>query len=497
MMAPAIGAQTSTFNAKAMDTLGLIYLAVGPGIALAVYIYYSDRWDPEPKKLVIKGFIWGALAVFPSSFYEETFPKVLGWEGSFNDTWWQTVIFAFFGVALVEEVCKFFFLKEFIYEDQHFNDPFDGIVYGGMIGCGFATMENIMYVVSFGYETGILRLFTAVPAHAFGGIILGYFMGKAKFGPNPWKHLMQGLLLVILLHGTYDSVVMSNLSWAIYPVFGIVILGIYLALKANKEMAKASKRIEFSSRKYFLPQDARKKKPLVLKDSRDALSAGSLNLDDLLVTRTSDKKISIRVLMGSQIGVESRVRTKTSPRVGSAKRVLVFYGLTFGLYLYFWFHRNSRNFKSHKNLGLDPELRTLALFVFTIIPFFIYKVVLEKWQGYSFDLPIETSFNVLMAGIEGAFLFFLLQMIRGFFNEEQKKSFPMGLLVLLFFALSALRKFLPPDISFYWGLEFIFILLQGGVLALVQKHLNVYWALEREKLADSTGQGPEQKGSNS
>jgi len=75
-----------------METLKLIYLAVGPGIALAVYIYYSDRWDPEPKKLVVKGFIWGAMAVFPTIFYEETFVKVLGWEGSFNDTWWQTVI---------------------------------------------------------------------------------------------------------------------------------------------------------------------------------------------------------------------------------------------------------------------------------------------------------------------------------------------------------------------------------------------------------------------
>ena len=106
-----------------METLRLMYLAVGPGIALAVYIYYSDRWDPEPKKLVIKGFIWGALAVFPATFYEETFVKVLGWEASYNDTWWRTVLSAFFGIALAEEICKFFFLKEFIYEDPNFQRP--------------------------------------------------------------------------------------------------------------------------------------------------------------------------------------------------------------------------------------------------------------------------------------------------------------------------------------------------------------------------------------
>jgi len=58
----------STFNSKAMDTLSLFYLAVAPGIALAVYIYYSDRWDPEPKKLVIKGFIWGGFGGVPHQF---------------------------------------------------------------------------------------------------------------------------------------------------------------------------------------------------------------------------------------------------------------------------------------------------------------------------------------------------------------------------------------------------------------------------------------------
>jgi RsiW-degrading membrane proteinase PrsW (M82 family) len=35
-----------------MEILRLLYLALGPGIALAVYIYYSDKWEPEPKALV-------------------------------------------------------------------------------------------------------------------------------------------------------------------------------------------------------------------------------------------------------------------------------------------------------------------------------------------------------------------------------------------------------------------------------------------------------------
>jgi len=90
-----------------------------------------------------------------------------------------------------------------------------------------------------------------------------------------------------------------------------------------------------------------------------------------------------------------------------------------------------------------------------------------------------------MAGIEAAFLFFLFRMIREFLNEEQKKSFPILSIVLMFFVLSVMRKFLSSELPYYWWFEFALILLQGGVLAVAQKHLNAFWALEREKLAES------------
>ena len=466
---------------EGFEILKLIYLAIGPGIALAVYIYYSDRWEPEPKKLVVKGFIWGVLAVFPSAFYEETFVKVLGWEGSFNDTWWQTIISAFFGIALAEEVCKFFFLKEFIFDDPNFNDPFDGIVYGGMIGCGFATMENIIYVVHLGYETGISRMLTAVPGHVFNGIILGYFMGKAKFAENPLRHLTLGLVAVILVHGIYDSVAMSDISWSIYPVLGIVVLAIYLALKAKKEFEGTSKRIEFSLKEYFLEKDEEKQEPLTLKDIRRALSEGALMLEDKVVPRGGNRKISIRTLLSSQIGLETRVRKKIIPGRWPPGRVAIFYGLTFGLYLYFWFHRNYQNFKNYKNFKVNPDLRTLVFFVLTIIPFYIQRIILKRWEVHPFDSLVDISFNLVVAGLEAAFLYYLFQVIRKSVVEDQKQSFPAVSFVLVFFILSVMRKLLPSEFSHYWLLELLLILLQGGVLAFAQKYLNTYWAFERER----------------
>ena len=50
-----------------------------------------------------------------------------------------------------------------------------------MIGMGFATLENILYADRFGLQTVMIRAFTAVPAHAIFAIIMGYYIGLAKF----------------------------------------------------------------------------------------------------------------------------------------------------------------------------------------------------------------------------------------------------------------------------------------------------------------------------
>jgi len=248
-----------------METFRLLYLSLGPGIALAVYVYYADKWEPEPKALVIQSFLLGGMACFPTYFYEDTFLKLLGWEGVVDSRdyspWWHTVVYAFFGVALAEELCKFLFLKAFVYDSREFNEPFDGIVYGGMVGCGFATVENLFYVLPLGQETGIIRMLTAVPGHAFEGMILGYFFGHAKFSPEPEKELVKGLGVVVILHGIYDTAVLSHSDWSFLFIFMMVFVGLYLGLKAKKELAKHSAVIEFSTTEFILTKKDGRKEP--------------------------------------------------------------------------------------------------------------------------------------------------------------------------------------------------------------------------------------------
>jgi RsiW-degrading membrane proteinase PrsW (M82 family) len=139
---------------------------------------------------------------------------------------------AFFVVGLGEELLKYLVLVLYAFRKPSFNEPFDGIVYGVMIGLGFAALENIFYVMEGGIGVAVLRMFTAVPMHAAFGVIMGYYVGLSKFyrGSARMETSVMGLLFAVLLHGLYDFVLfqddMPMLSLFIFPIIiGSVIIG--------------------------------------------------------------------------------------------------------------------------------------------------------------------------------------------------------------------------------------------------------------------------------
>jgi len=464
------------------EIFSLLYVALGPGIALAVYIYYSDKWEPEPKALVVKSFLLGGLACFPTSYFEGLFEKLFGLENIFMESpdpmWGAKIFYAFIGVALVEEGCKFLFLKGFICDNREFSEPFDGIVYGGAVGCGFATVENLFYVLPMGQEVGIIRMLTAVPGHAFEGIILGYFLGKAKFSMEPEKETLKGLSVVVVLHGIYDTAVLARGEWSYLLIFAMVLLGLYLGLKAKKELAQHSEVIEFSTKKYTLLKKGTKKRSLVPKDIRDCLSDGKLSPDDLLIDQRTGKTQSVKEIFSPGIVSQYAGLLKTPSRGQPVKIFLILYGLTFGFYFYFWFLRNYRNFRNYKRIHINPELITLFLFVVAVVPYYLYGIALEKFGVVQFDLLVKHFFNLGLAGIQAGFLFFQLRVMKRFLKRKMKGTFRVTAITLGFFALNGLARMLPPDLSYYLWLTIIFIVCEGVVLAFVQKDLNAYWKME-------------------
>jgi RsiW-degrading membrane proteinase PrsW (M82 family) len=213
-----------------MDILILLALAMAPGIAIGIYIYLKDHHEREPIGLLLTSFLYGALSTLV------TF--AISWPLEFvaslkDDSVIDQFTNAFFKVALVEEFSKFIFIRFILYPNKNFNEPFDGIVYATMVGMGFATFENILYVFHYGVPTGILRMFTAVPAHACFAVLMGYFLGKAKFTHRKeFYYSVVALLVATAFHGAYDY------FWFISFVPGIwvgAIISLIVALVLSKK----------------------------------------------------------------------------------------------------------------------------------------------------------------------------------------------------------------------------------------------------------------------
>ncbi len=111
---------------------------------------------------------------------------------------------SYIGIALPEEIMKFIAVFYGAYRVREFDEPIDGVVYSVSSSLGFATLENIFYVLEGGFVVGIVRGIFSVPGHAIYGAIMGFYMGRAKFSLERNPLLVKSLFYPILLHGTYD-----------------------------------------------------------------------------------------------------------------------------------------------------------------------------------------------------------------------------------------------------------------------------------------------------
>lgn len=195
--------------------LWLILLAVIPGLALILFFYFRNRYKKEPSFPIVIAFSLGAIVLLPASATSNLLQRATGWFSG-EPRILKIFLGAFFIAGLVEETWKFFVVRFYCYHRPEFDEPYDGIMYSTAVSLGFATLENIIYVfgpsILGGLRIGILRAFLAVPSHAFYGVLMGYFLGEAKFVKNRTEESLLGLLgltLAIVAHGLYDFLVIA------------------------------------------------------------------------------------------------------------------------------------------------------------------------------------------------------------------------------------------------------------------------------------------------
>jgi RsiW-degrading membrane proteinase PrsW (M82 family) len=210
----------------------LFAAAVLPCLVLLWFIIRRDRYEREPFRILLATFVLGALSIIPAVLLELFLSSILPEPANpFSDIA-GLILHNFVVIAAVEESCKLVATLH-AYRSREFNEPMDGIVYATTASMGFASVENVLYVLSGGWLVALFRASLSVPGHAFFGATMGYYLGRSKFDPKARLRIL-ALAVPIVLHTIYDLIVSLGLG-----VLSLVFAALFIILlyrRVNKEI---------------------------------------------------------------------------------------------------------------------------------------------------------------------------------------------------------------------------------------------------------------------
>ncbi len=195
-----------------------IIAAVIPALLYASFIYFIDRYEREPLWLLVTMFLWGAvpaifLALILNGVFGLPFYLTLGDE-------WGDMATAVLVAPLVEETVKGFALLILFWLWRHELDtPLDGLIYGAMVGLGFAMVENVFYFVE-QYQTGgreawqfniFMRAFVFGLNHSLYSAMAGLGLAVARLSSKGWIQVVAPIVgwstavMIHFLHNLFAS----------------------------------------------------------------------------------------------------------------------------------------------------------------------------------------------------------------------------------------------------------------------------------------------------
>jgi len=214
-------------------------LALVPFAIVLTVIRIIDRWEPEPPGLIVFALVWGAVAAVAMALG-------VGLAVALAAPWLPETISTVVQAPIVEEVAKGAgVLLLFVAARRAFDGPVDGVVYGALVGAGFAFTENILYfgesLLTGGAEgaaftfflRGILSPFAHVMFTAATGFALGLAARSGAKGGAALGRWGVGLLVAVFLHALWNGSAVVADFFVLYatlqvPLFLAFIVGIVL-----------------------------------------------------------------------------------------------------------------------------------------------------------------------------------------------------------------------------------------------------------------------------
>ena len=243
----------------------LAFLPVGPLVACFLWL---DRYEPEPRTLLAAGLVWGAFVATAAAIVLQ---GIGGFVAGLTEASNVAVV-----APIVEEATKGAFLILLLWwRRAELDGVLDGIVYAGMVGIGFAFVENILYLAAAhngtdgmgpgGTEaltaTFVVRCLVSPFAHplftAFFGIGVGIAVGLRSPGGRLLA-LLTGYALAVLTHVLWNSAALG-LTGNFFIVYLTLMAPLFLAgvglavWLRTTERAMLTRSLEDAARRGLLP----------------------------------------------------------------------------------------------------------------------------------------------------------------------------------------------------------------------------------------------------
>jgi RsiW-degrading membrane proteinase PrsW (M82 family) len=219
--------------------IGVVLAAIPVAPLIGTYLWL-DRYEPEPRSLLLLGLGWGAFVATSAALFLQAFDAFALGSGEAT----QAVLVA----PLTEEAAKgLFILLLLLYRRAELDGVLDGIVYAGMVGIGFAFMENILYLsqayIGDNQHTGGIEsaVFTFVVrgifspfAHPFFTAFIGIGLGIAVGSRNRLVQVgapVIGYALGVTAHALWNAaLLLDGGSGAVATYFMLMVPGfVFLA----------------------------------------------------------------------------------------------------------------------------------------------------------------------------------------------------------------------------------------------------------------------------
>ena len=238
-----------------MDFIIIIYVIFGvlPSLTWLSYYLRKDA-HPEPKRMILRIFLWGALITLPVFFVQIGLAYLLGLT-SFGPII-TPIIYWFLVIALSEEFFKFLVIRLKVINSPDLDEPLDIMLYMVIAALGFASVENILYLfapteqLSFNglvnrtVVISIIRFVGATFLHTLCAATIGYSLA-ISFCEVKRKYLIffLGVAMATLLHGLYDFSIMTLEGYLKLIVPVIIILTLAVLVFSGFEKLKRMKSI--------------------------------------------------------------------------------------------------------------------------------------------------------------------------------------------------------------------------------------------------------------